>query len=204
VKNLIRRSQSIKSNKNENRTDIRHSISFRNTAGDGSVSPPPVLPKALGFKQGEGVIVPDDDNEISAPHLPEAPPPSHVEIESSGSDLTKKERLSPPVSPQSNKRVESLKDESKEKKKRTPSFNIIRKSRSFKDKFKLPENLQPAELDAMLERKQELQGGGKRAAIRSWKYMYTAIFGQAMAFFKDKEGNILLEFYSYFNNISIS
>jgi hypothetical protein len=58
---------------------------------------------------------------MSAPHLPEAPPPehtSHVEIESSGSDLTKKERLSPPVSPQSNKRVESLKDESKEKKKR--------------------------------------------------------------------------------------
>jgi hypothetical protein len=46
----------------------------------------------------------------------------------------------------------------------------------------------------MLERKQELQGGGKRAAIRSWKYMYTAIFGQVMAFFKDKEGNILLEF----------
>ena len=190
VKNLIGRSQSIKSNKNENRTDIRRSISFKNPAGDGSISPPPVLQKALGFKQGEGVIVPDDDNEMSAPHLPEAPPPehtSHVEIESSGSDLTKKERLSPPVSPQSNKRVESLKDESKEKKKRTPSFNIIRKSRSFKEKFKLPENLQPAELDAMLERKQELQGGGKRAAIRSWKYMYTAIFGQVMAFFKDKE-----------------
>jgi hypothetical protein len=64
--------------------------------------------------------------------------------------------------------------------------------------------LKLTELDAMLERKQELQGGGKRAAIRSWKYMYTAIFGQVMAFFKDKEGNILLEFYSYFNNISIS
>jgi hypothetical protein len=56
VKNLIGRSHSIKSNKNENRTDIRRSISFKNPA-DGSISPPPVLQKALGFKQGEGVIV---------------------------------------------------------------------------------------------------------------------------------------------------
>ncbi|XP_071162084.1 spectrin beta chain-like isoform X8 [Mytilus edulis] len=193
VKNLIGRSHSIKSNKKDDkRIEIRRAISFKNPAGERTTSPPPlVLQKALGFKEGEGVIVPDEeDQEFSAPHLPEAPPPeswTHVEVESAGTNLTKKEKLSPPVSPKSNKHVESLKDESKEKKKRTPSFNIRRRTRSFKDKFKLPENLPQAQYEGMLDRKQEHQSGGKRAAIRSWKNLYTAVFGQVMAFFKDRE-----------------
>ena len=58
-----------------------------------------------------------------------------------------------------------VKEEGK-KSKRTPSFNIRRRTRSFKDKYKLPENLPPADLDTHLDRKQELQAGGKKATIR--------------------------------------
>ena len=74
------------------------------------------------------------------------------------------------------------------KSKRTPSFNIRRRTRSFKDKYKLPENLPPADLQANVDRKQELQSGGKKATIRSWKTFYTVLYGQLLAFFKDQEG----------------
>lgn len=80
-----------------------------------------------------------------------------------------------------------LKDEGK-KAKRTPSFNIRRRTRSFKDKYRLPENLPPAELETTVERKQELQAGGKKATIRSWKNLYSVLYGQLLCFFKDKEG----------------
>lgn len=194
VKNLIGRSHSIKSSKKDDkRSDVKRAISFKHPGAERSLSPPPVLQKAFGFKEGEGVIVPDnEDHDITTtPNLPEAPPPeitANVEVESHGTELTKKEKLSPPVSPRSDKRVES--HETKEKKKRTASFNIRRRTRSFKDKFKLPENLAPLELEAMMDRKQEHQSGGKRAAIRSWKNYYTALFGQVMAFFRDREGKM--------------
>ena len=81
---------------------------------------------------------------------------------------------------------------SKKSSKRTSSFNIRRRTRSFKDKYKLPEMLPPPDLKAFVERKQELQGGGKKAAIRSWKSFYAVLFGQILAFFKDDEGLCVL------------
>ena len=56
------------------------------------------------------------------------------------------------------------------KPKRTPSFTTRRRTQSFR-KLKKMENLQdlpPAEIKGNLERKHELQSGGKRAAVRSW------------------------------------
>jgi spectrin beta len=57
---------------------------------------------------------------------------------------------------------------------------------SFKEKYKAQE-MPPAEIEGLLERKQELQTGGKKATIRSWKYYYTVLCGQLLCFFKDKE-----------------
>ncbi|XP_067682927.1 spectrin beta chain, non-erythrocytic 5-like isoform X3 [Haliotis asinina] len=140
----------------------------------------------------------DGGDEQSAPSLPMAPPPEamqhHVEHHTeepegetpSSPTFTKKEALtmSPPLSPKQ-KRSEQVKDERKSK--RTPSFNIRRRTRSFKDKYKLPSDLPPAELEGYVDRKQELQVGGKKATIRSWKNFYTVLFGQLLCFFKDKE-----------------
>lgn len=38
-----------------------------------------------------------------------------------------------------------------------------------------------------MERKQELQGGGKKATIRAWKTYYTILCGQLVCFFKDED-----------------
>ncbi|XP_076313686.1 LOW QUALITY PROTEIN: spectrin beta chain, non-erythrocytic 5-like [Tachypleus tridentatus] len=69
--------------------------------------------------------------------------------------------------------------------KRTPSFNTRKRSsfRSTSNTDKSP----VTELEGYLERKHELQSGGKRAAIRSWKHYYTVLCGQLLCFFKDKE-----------------
>lgn len=39
----------------------------------------------------------------------------------------------------------------------------------------------------MLERKHDLQSGGKRAPVRSWKPFFTVLCGQLLCFFKDNE-----------------
>ncbi|XP_013777045.2 LOW QUALITY PROTEIN: spectrin beta chain, non-erythrocytic 1-like [Limulus polyphemus] len=70
--------------------------------------------------------------------------------------------------------------------KRTPSFNT-RKRASFRAARNTEES-HITELEGYLERKHELQSGGKRAAIRSWKNYYTVLCGQLLCFFKDKEG----------------
>ena len=84
------------------------------------------------------------------------------------------------------KRAESMKTEQK-KAKRTPSFTTRRRTQSFRKVKRLEEvqNLPPVEMDGMLERKQELQSGGKKATIRSWKHYYTVLCGQLLCFFKD-------------------
>lgn len=66
------------------------------------------------------------------------------------------------------KRAESMKVETK-KPKRTPSFTTRRRTQSFR---KLP----PVEIRGLLDRKQELQSGGKKAPVRSWKTFYTGRF----------------------------
>ncbi len=73
------------------------------------------------------------------------------------------------------------------KPKRTPSFTTRRRTASFRNKKKNPENLPPVEIEGYLERKHELQAGGKRAAVRSWKHYYVLLCGQLICFFKDQE-----------------
>merc|ERR1711937_288583 len=87
------------------------------------------------------------------------------------------------------RRGESLRLEP-QKHKRTPSFTTRRRTQSFRRHVKninTMQNLPPVEVDGYLDRKQELQTGGKRATIRSWKPYYTVLCGQLMCFFKDQE-----------------
>ncbi|XP_044574402.1 spectrin beta chain, non-erythrocytic 1 isoform X3 [Cotesia glomerata] len=84
------------------------------------------------------------------------------------------------------KRAESMKIDTK-KPKRTPSFTTRRRTQSFR-KHQRMENmdpLSPVEIQGILERKHELQSGGKKAAIRSWKQYFTVLCGQLLCFFKD-------------------
>ncbi|GIY06493.1 hypothetical protein CDAR_514752 [Caerostris darwini] len=99
------------------------------------------------------------------------------------------EGLSPwkPESPAHMKRSESMRlDERQKKPKRTPSFTTRRRTQSFR-RQRTQADLPPVEIEGFLERKQELQSGGKRATIRSWKTYYTVVCGQLLCFFKDKE-----------------
>ena len=87
------------------------------------------------------------------------------------------------------RRGESLRLEP-QKHKRTPSFTTRRRTQSFRRHVKNISNMQnlpPVEIDGFLDRKQELQTGGKRATIRSWKSYYTVLCGQLMCFFRDQE-----------------
>lgn len=84
------------------------------------------------------------------------------------------------------KRAESMKAVPKIAK-RTPSFNTRKRATSFRknqkpgEQFELP----PVEIEGMLERKHELQSGGKRSPVRSWKPFHTVLCGQLLCFFKD-------------------
>ncbi|XP_071454610.1 spectrin beta chain, non-erythrocytic 5 isoform X3 [Hetaerina americana] len=90
------------------------------------------------------------------------------------------------------KRAESMKVDNK-KVKRTPSFTTRRRTQSFRklqqrgaggiEQTELP----PVEIQGNLDRKHELQSGGKKAAVRSWKSYYTVLCGQLLCFFKDQE-----------------
>lgn len=64
------------------------------------------------------------------------------------------------------------------KPKRTPSFTTRRRTQSFRKHKRMENmaNLPPVEIQGYLERKQELQSGGKKATIRSWKTFYTGDF----------------------------
>merc|ERR1719336_2782283 len=89
------------------------------------------------------------------------------------------------------RRGESLRMEP-QKHKRMPSFTTRRRTQSFRRHVKNisghnMQNLPPVEVDGFLDRKQELQTGGKRATIRSWKSYYTVLCGQLMCFFRDQE-----------------
>ena len=85
-------------------------------------------------------------------------------------------------------RSESFKKEKPQK--RTLSLKTRKHTHSFKDKYRLPTELPPSEMEGMLDRKQELQSGGKKATIRSWKSFYTVLCGQLLCFFKDRQGNL--------------
>lgn len=86
------------------------------------------------------------------------------------------------------KRAESMKSGPKGPK-HTPSFTTRKRATSFKknqkggDQFDLP----TVEIQGLLERKHELQSGGKRAPVRSWKMFHTVLCGQLLCFFKDDD-----------------
>ncbi|CRK98513.1 CLUMA_CG011869, isoform A [Clunio marinus] len=86
------------------------------------------------------------------------------------------------------KRAESMKVQPKGPK-RTPSFTTRKRATSFKKNQKTENqfDLPPVEIQGMLERKHDLQSGGKRAPVRSWKLFHTVLCGQLLCFFKDDE-----------------
>lgn len=85
------------------------------------------------------------------------------------------------------KRAESMKIGPKLPK-RTPSFTTRRRAQSFrKDQQPGQVDLPPVEIQGLLERKHELQSGGKRAPVRSWKLFHTVLCGQLLCFFKDED-----------------
>lgn len=83
------------------------------------------------------------------------------------------------------KRTESMKIGPKTPK-RTPSFTT-RKGLSFrKTKAASESDFAAVEMKGLLERKHELQSGGKKSPVRSWKPFYTVLCGQLLCFFKDE------------------
>lgn len=84
------------------------------------------------------------------------------------------------------KRAESMKDG--RGKQRTPSFTTRKRasSRPRQSMEDIRQFLPKIEMSGILERKQELQSGGKRATFRSWKSFYTVLCGQLMCFFKEE------------------
>lgn len=84
------------------------------------------------------------------------------------------------------KRAESMKVGPKQPK-RTPSFTTRRRAQSFRKNQQGDLDLPPVEIQGMLERKHELQSGGKKAPVRSWKPYHTVLCGQLLCFFKDED-----------------
>uniref|UniRef100_A0A7E4UVW3 Spectrin beta chain n=1 Tax=Panagrellus redivivus TaxID=6233 RepID=A0A7E4UVW3_PANRE len=68
---------------------------------------------------------------------------------------------------------------------RTPGFNTRRKTQSFNTMNPFSVDLTAIDMHGYLERKNDLQSGGKRATVRSWKRHYTILCGQLLCFFKD-------------------
>lgn len=97
------------------------------------------------------------------------------------------DRLRRSSEPNKVKRAESMKTVPKTPK-RTPSFTTRRRAQSFRKNQAAGDlDLPPVEIQGMLERKHELQSGGKRAPVRSWKPFHTVLCGQLLCFFKDEE-----------------
>uniref|UniRef100_F1LAX5 Spectrin beta chain n=1 Tax=Ascaris suum TaxID=6253 RepID=F1LAX5_ASCSU len=68
---------------------------------------------------------------------------------------------------------------------KTPTFTT-RRSHSLK-RMKTWEDYGSIDMHGHLDRKQDLQSGGKKATIRTWKRYYTILCGQLLCFFKDEE-----------------
>lgn len=60
------------------------------------------------------------------------------------------------------------------------------RTRSIRDKYRLPLRLPAPSIGEHLQRKQEFQKGGQRAPIREYQNFYTTIHGSLMCFFIDK------------------
>ncbi|CAJ0961940.1 unnamed protein product, partial [Mesorhabditis belari] len=79
----------------------------------------------------------------------------------------------------------------------TPGFSTrraasVRRSSSHR----WADDMSQIDMTGYVDRKQELQSGGKRATLRSWKNYYTILCGQLICFFKDED--------AFTNNIAAS
>ncbi|KFD52473.1 hypothetical protein M513_06670 [Trichuris suis] len=70
--------------------------------------------------------------------------------------------------------------------KKTPTFTT-RRAAGYRRTTRVMDMMQSIEKDGYIERKQDLQSGGKKATIRSWKSYYTILCGQLICFFKDQD-----------------
>lgn len=92
------------------------------------------------------------------------------------------------------------------KPKRTPSFTTRRRTQSFRklQKFRGDEldQLPPVEIQGILDRKHELQSGGKKAALRSWKTFYTGTqFFESIIYFNYGQIFKLMTYYDSLNQL---
>ncbi|KAF8785263.1 Spectrin beta chain like protein [Argiope bruennichi] len=55
------------------------------------------------------------------------------------------------------------------------------------NEYQKPPSVPPTRAEGFLNRKHELDSGGKRASSRQWKTLYTVLCGQLLCFFKDKK-----------------
>jgi len=76
---------------------------------------------------------------------------------------------------------------------KTPGFTT-RRTQSIKSDRHIGIDLNAIDMHGYLEKKNDLQSGGKRATVRSWKRYYTILCGQLLCFFKDYD--------SYMNNMA--
>uniref|UniRef100_A0AC34R0H6 PH domain-containing protein n=1 Tax=Panagrolaimus sp. JU765 TaxID=591449 RepID=A0AC34R0H6_9BILA len=67
---------------------------------------------------------------------------------------------------------------------KTPGFTT-RRTQSIKSNRSQGIDMNAIDMHGYLERKNDLQSGGKRATVRSWKRHYTILCGQLLCFFKD-------------------
>ncbi|KHJ95181.1 spectrin repeat-containing domain protein [Oesophagostomum dentatum] len=70
--------------------------------------------------------------------------------------------------------------------KKTPSFTTRRGHSITRNSTSRWEDMGAIDMRGFVDRKQDLQSGGKKATIRSWKNYYTILCGQLMCFFKDE------------------
>uniref|UniRef100_A0A914XIB6 Spectrin alpha chain n=1 Tax=Plectus sambesii TaxID=2011161 RepID=A0A914XIB6_9BILA len=68
---------------------------------------------------------------------------------------------------------------------RTPTFTT-RRAHSLR-RVRQWDDLASIDMHGHVDRKQQMQSGGKKATIRSWKNYYTILCGQLLCFFKDED-----------------
>lgn len=136
-------------------------------------------------------MAPEQKSPQRSPIRPMPSPVRTQEPSLPSSQIPQKDNISPTAKSDEGMNTAAQQEQPKrEKVKRTLSLKTKRQnqSQSFKDKYRLPAELPPSEMEGFLERKQELQSGGKKATIRSWRNYYTVLCGQLLCFFKDRHG----------------
>ncbi|XP_049846907.1 spectrin beta chain, non-erythrocytic 1 isoform X2 [Schistocerca gregaria] len=143
----------------------------------------PLYGSSSRYRTGVGSYQPGKSADRYSPHMITLQPPETTGLPKTGTPQILVDQQRRDI-----KRAESMKIETK-KPKRTPSFTTRRRTQSFRklQRMEQPEHLPPVEIKGMLDRKHELQSGGKKAPVRSWKAFYTVLCGQLLCFFKDSE-----------------